>query len=99
VDHHVGAYVKKLMASLYKVQVELNYEMWRGYKTNKSLGARMRRMHMATWLAIAWKHLQGEGSYIVEQAFVSTVLVKLDGSHNLSYRGLPGYQPPTFPQP
>jgi hypothetical protein len=52
---------------------------------------------MATWLERAWRFIQlDENKHVLEQAFVSTVLVKLDGSHQLSYRGLPDYQPPAI---
>jgi hypothetical protein len=95
VDHHVGAMMKKYIAALYKVEVELNYDEWRGYKANESLAAGRRRVYMAKWLARAWAFIQqDENKTVLEQAFVSTVLVKLDGSHQLSYRGLPDYQPP-----
>lgn len=95
VDHHVGALMKKYIAALYKVEVELNYDEWRGYKANESLAAGRRRVYMATWLERAWRFIQdNDNKSVLENAFVSTVLVKLDGSHQLSYRGLPDYQPP-----
>jgi hypothetical protein len=97
VDHNVGATMKKYIAALYKVQVELNYDEWRGYKANSSLAVGKRRVLMATWLERAWRFIQlDENKHVLEQAFVSTVLVKLDGSHQLSYRGLPDYQPPAI---
>jgi hypothetical protein len=97
VDHHVGATMKKYISALYKVQVELDYDEWRGYKANSSLAAGKRRLYMARWLDMAWKFIQeDENKHVLEQAFVSTVLVKLDGSHSLSYRGLPDYQPPAM---
>jgi hypothetical protein len=92
VDHHVGAFTKSIMAALYKVEVELNFSEWRGYQSNKSLAAGMRRRHMARWLSVAWNHLKAN-PHIIHQSFVHTVLVKLDGTHTLVYRGLDSYEP------
>lgn len=93
VDSHVAARTKQIMASLYKIEVELNYEEWRSHQTTGALSAMNRRKLMARWLDVAWKHLI-EHPHILTQAFAHTVLVKLDGTHELRYRGLPDYQPP-----
>ncbi len=93
VDNHVGAHCKTIISALYKVEVEINFQEWRGYQANKSLSAQMRRLHMARWLSVAWAHLK-EYPHIIHQSFIHTVLVKLDGTHELVYRGLDGYQPP-----
>ena len=93
VDNHVGAHVKLIIAGLYKVEVEVNFQEWRGYQANKSLSAGMRRRHMGRWLATAWEWLKAN-PHIIHQSFVHTVLVKLDGTHNLVYRGLEKYEVP-----
>ena len=95
VDSHVAAHVKNLMAAMYKIELELNYAEWRSYQATGALSAMKRRMLMARWLSTAWKHVKAH-PYILEQAFKHTVLVKLDGSHSLRYRGLPDYEPPQF---
>ena len=93
VDNHVGARTKAIIAALYKVEVEVNFQEWRGYQSNGSLSAGMRRRHMARWLALAWEWLKAN-PYIIHQSFVHTVLVKLDGTHELVYRGLENYEVP-----
>ena len=93
VDSHVAARTKQMMSALYKVELELNYDEWRSHQASGALSASNRRKLMAKWLDVAWHHLK-ENPHILQQAFVHTVLVKLDGSHDLRYRGLDGYQPP-----
>lgn len=93
VDSHVGAYVKRLMSGFYKVELEQNYEAWRDYQATGALSEMRRRMLMAGWLDSAWKIVK-ENPHICEQAFKHTVLIKLDGSHELRYRGLPDYNAP-----
>lgn len=96
VDAHVAAKTKKLMAALYKVELELNYEEWRNHRESGALSAQNRRMLMARWLSTAWAEVT-KNPYLLESSFKHTVLVKLDGTHELKYRGLPGYEPPKYP--
>ena len=93
VDSHVAAHIKHLMSVLYKIELEMNYEEWRSYQTSGALSAMKRRMLMARWLHEAWRFMK-LNPYVIHQAFRHTVLVKLDGSHDLRYRGLDNYQPP-----
>lgn len=83
------------MGALYRIELELNYDEWRNYQDNEALSASNRRKLMARWLDVAWKFLKNH-PYIIHQAFKHTVLVKLDGTHELRYRGLPEYNPPSF---
>jgi len=49
---------------------------------------------MANWLKYAWEFLQLHPE-IIEDSFKQTVLVKLDGTHELKYKGLDKYDPPS----
>ena len=95
VDHHCGAQIKKVMQALYKVEVQVNFKEWRSFQANGSLSRRNRRLHMANWLTIAWIYLQ-QHPQMIEDSFKHTILVKLDGSHELKYRGLDTYNPPSM---
>jgi hypothetical protein len=111
VDHHLGARMKQIINTLYKVEVEINYAEWRQYQENGNiwlyldtrskflccsgtLSASRRRVMMARWVQIAWKHIV-DNPKMIHDSFVHTVLIKLDGSHEIKIRGLDIYQPPT----
>ena len=86
VDHNVGAKLKEIMKGLYKIEVELNYDEWRDYKSNKALSASRRRVLMATWLDAAWGFLKLQEDFLYT-SFLHTVLIKLDGTHEFKFRG------------
>lgn len=89
IDHHVGAFLKLTIGKLYRIELEINFALWRDYKSNKVLCAGKRRVFMATWLDLAWEVLKTE-HHLIRQSFESTgVLVRLDGTHNIKIRGLP----------
>ena len=95
VDHGVGGYVKHLMNALYKVELELNYDEWRDYKSNESLAAPRRRMMMALWLSKVWAHMElPEHSKIFKSSFDDTVLIDKAGKHSLKIPGIPNYRFP-----
>jgi hypothetical protein len=81
------------MGALYKVEVQVNFKEWRSYEATGALSQRNRRVHMANWLAHAWNFLQLHPE-MIEDSFKHTVLVKLDGTHELKYKGLDKYDPP-----
>lgn len=76
VDHHVGALLKRIMNGLYKVELELNYDMWRNYKNNASLAAPKRRMLLALWLDTAWSYMR-KNPQVLEDSFSHTVFLYL----------------------
>ena len=90
VDHGVGAILKNIMNQFYQVELEVNYDAWRQYKTSNAMSACRRRIMMATWLSHAWGLLRTKRD-ILHKAFSSTVLVKQDGTHHLKMRGLESY--------
>lgn len=82
VDHGVGAHMKYLMNKLYKIELEVDYELWRQYQESGALSAPRRRMLMASWLSTAWSFMQAHPE-ILHKSFTSTVLIRKDGSHEL----------------
>jgi hypothetical protein len=95
VDHNVGARLKFIMNSFYKMDLERNFDRWRDYKNNSSLTQSMRRMLMAFWLNEAWDFLKHDRNFLYA-SFARTVLVKKDGANSLRLRGVDNYKPP-FP--
>jgi len=92
VDHGVGAELKRLMNSFYKIELELNFAEWRQYKDTKSLSPSKRRILMATWLSHAWGILRTRRDFL-RSCFTSTCLVRRDGSHSLKMKGVNDYPP------
>jgi hypothetical protein len=83
-----------VIGALYKVEVQVNFKEWRSYEATGALSSRYRRWHMANWLAYAWEFLKLHPE-MIEDSFTQTVLVKLDGTHELKYKGLDKYDPPS----
>jgi hypothetical protein len=83
-----------VIGALYKVEVQVNFKEWRSYEATGALSQRNRRWHMANWLAYAWAFLKLHPE-MIEDSFKQTVLVKLDGTHELKYKGLDKYDPPS----
>lgn len=95
VDHHVGAWLKYAMRTLYQYELNENLDIWRNYKANKVFSAPARRIMLANWLSLAWSFL-AKNHHFIKAAFVSTgCLIKLDGSHGIKVRGFEKFA--TFP--
>ena len=82
VDYHFGAELKRLMGQLYQIELDTNFDMWRKYEDNSSLGASSRRRYMATWLNQIWGLFRTQRSFI-EKCFDATVLITKNGVNRL----------------
>ena len=89
VDHHVGAYLKKLMSTFYHDELRLNYDQW----VDEGISASECRMLMLEWLLLSWEVLCQQPD-MIRQAFVSTgCMLALDGSdwQKVKIHTLPNY--------
>lgn len=91
VDHHVGAWFKKRYGELYRVDEELNYEVWSNYRENGSLSPQYLRKTMLMWTQILWTELHQMKKFI-QRAFISTgCLITLKGEHEIKFQDIFNY--------
>ena len=92
IDRGVAELLKRIMADLYKVELELNYDAWRNFKSNKSLSDSARRMLMAEWVSEAWTFVMEQRQFL-HRVCEKSVLITKDGAHRLSVPTQPDYSP------
>lgn len=92
VDHRVAAFIKKCLASLFKKEEELMYELWQQYRDNGSMKPRYQRNMILKWIGCAWKELCTGQPILLQHAFTSTgCLITLKGEHNIRFPDIDNY--------
>ena len=97
IDHHVGCYLKVKVKGWYELDLEQNYDLWRGgvddveaANPHEFLNTTTRRIKMAQWLDEAWGELRVMDQFLLS-SFVSTgCLMGLNGENEIKMRGLTG---------
>lgn len=85
--------MKTIMKHLYKIELELNYDLWRNYQNNGILAESKRRMLMALWASKAWGVLSKDKN-IIKSSFEDTVFIGKSGHQKFKIPTQPRYSPP-----
>jgi hypothetical protein len=78
-----------------QIELELNFDAWRDYQSNKSLSSSARRMLLARWADMSWGILRTQVAFI-RKCFEATILIMKDGSHRLHMKRLSRPYKPIF---
>jgi hypothetical protein len=81
-----------------QIELEISFNKWRNYQSNRSLSAGSRRRFMAHWLHLTWG-LMRERRGFIGKTFDATCLVRKDGANRLQLKRLGRPYSPSFSAP
>jgi hypothetical protein len=92
VDHRVAAWLKNVMAQLFKKEESIMSTEWDRYRENGSLTAQYKRATMLDWVQRSWTELKTRVDFL-SRSFTSTgCLITLSGKHSIKFKDIPNYE-------